>query len=118
MNTCPHCGETHRQVKSGKTKANSQRYKCQVCGHRYTPNPKPAGYDDEIRKIAIRLYADGINFRRIARHLQVHHQTIINWVNAYVAQLPSDPPMPAHPDAIEADELFSFIQHKKTSSTS
>lgn len=38
------------------------------------------------------MYVDGLNLRRIARTLQVNHQSVINWVNAHIAGLPDAPP--------------------------
>jgi transposase-like protein len=114
MNTCPYCTATSKQRKIGHTTAGSQRYQCQACGRRYTPEPKTPGYDEDIRLQAVRLYADGMNFRRIGRQLGVSHQSVINWVNAYSAQLPSQPPRPEVAGVVEMDELFSFIGEKKT----
>ena len=62
------------------------------------------------------MYVDGINFRRIGRLLNVHHQSVINWVNAYASSLP-EAPMPEEVDAVEMDELYTFIGEKKTGST-
>jgi transposase-like protein len=62
------------------------------------------------------MYIDGINFRRIGRHLKLHHQTVINWVNAHVEKLP-DAPVPNKAEAIEMDELYTFVGSKKTEST-
>lgn len=76
MNECPYCQKKDRQVKARRTGAGSQRYKCQYCQGRYTPEPKESGYGDELRQQAVRLYLDGMNFRRIGRHLGVHHQTV------------------------------------------
>jgi hypothetical protein len=53
-----------------------------------------------------------MNFRRIARHLEVHHQTVINWINAPVSSLPAAP-LPDEVSIIEQDALFSFIGEKK-----
>jgi transposase len=66
---------------------------------------------------AIRMYVDGLNLRRIARHLGVNHQSVANWVNAYSAQLPSAP-QPAGVDIIEMDEVYTFVGEKKTKSSS
>jgi IS1 family transposase len=100
-------------VKAGRTKAGSRRYKCQHCQRRYTPEPKEAGYGEALRQQAVRLYVDGMNFRRIARHLGVNHQSVINWINAYVAHLPEQAPQPETVTVIEQDELFTFIGAKK-----
>ena len=62
------------------------------------------------------MYVDGINFRRIGRLLNVHHQSVINWVNAYASNLP-EAPTPAEVDAVEMDELYTFIGEKKTGFT-
>ncbi len=118
MNQCPYCQATENQIKAGRTKAGSQRYRCKSCQRRYTPEPKLRGYPEAIRLQAIRLYADGMNLRRIARQLQVNHQTVANWVNAYADSLPGDPPLPEQSAIIELDELHSFIAEKKTQSTS
>jgi len=114
MRRCAKCQSTERQVKAGRTQAGSQRYKCQQCHSRYTPEPKQAGYDAALRQRAVQLYVDGTNFRRIGRQLGVNHQTVVNWVNAYAATLPDTPPQPASVTVVEQDELFSFIGDKKT----
>jgi transposase-like protein len=115
---CPYCHQERQQVKSGRNASGSQRYKCQVCQRRYTQEPKAAGYPASVRQQAVRLYVDGLNFRRIARTLGVNHQSVINWVNAHAHQLPDEPPLPeGKPAVAELDELFTFIGSKKTSST-
>jgi transposase-like protein len=87
------------------------------CGCTYTPEPKLYGYPDEVRKQALKLYVDGMNLRRIARHLGIHHRTVSPWVKASAASLP-EVPVPKEIQAAEMDELFTFIGNKKTRSTS
>ncbi len=96
---------------------------CVFCQRKYTPQPKPQGYDAAIRRQAIRFYVDGMNLRRIARHLGVVHQTVANWVAAYAATLPDAPPTPPHDrqhplPVVELDELYTFEGEKKSGSTS
>lgn len=117
MISCPNCHKVDRQVKVGRTQAGSQRYQCQHCGHKHTPARKQQGYPDAIRQQALRLYADGMNLRRIGRHLGVVHQTVANWVNAYASSLPDQPPQPASVTVVEQDELYTFVEAKKTKST-
>jgi len=118
MNECPYCHQTEKQVKAGKNGSGSQRWKCNPCGRRYTPEPSQL-YSDEMRQQAIKWYADGVGYRRIARHLGVDHVTIINWVKAHVDQLPDAPLPPEKPlHKIEMDELYTFIGEKNTVSTS
>lgn len=87
------------------------------CGHKYTPEPKQHGYPDEARKQALRLYVDGMNLRRIGRHLGMHHSTVSLWVKASAANLP-EAPVPKEVQVAEMDELFTFIGNKKTGSIS
>jgi transposase-like protein len=113
MSTCPHCQREEQQVKVGRNPSGSQRYQCKVCQRKYTPEPNEAGYPQEVRDQAVRMYVDGLNFRRIARTLQVNHQSVINWVNAHIAGLPDAPPLAAdRPEVVELDELFTFVGEK------
>jgi transposase-like protein len=119
MIQCPHCQRTERQVKVGFNESGSQRYLCQVCQRKYTPAPHVQGYDAATRQKALRLYADGMNLRRIARTLHVSHPTVAHWVNAHAAQLPDTPPQPPAPVVVnELDELFTFVGSKKAKPTS
>ncbi len=110
---CPKCQKEDGQVKSGRTECGSQRYKCQHCGGRYTPEPKAQGYSQEVRMQAVRMYVDGINFRRIGRQIGVNPQSAANWVKVYAAQLPPAR-LPEQVETMEMDELHTFIGNKKT----
>jgi len=89
MSQCPHCAATEAQTTAGHTLTGSQRYKCRACLRFYTPEPKPPGYPDEVKREAMRLYLEGVNFRRSGRVLGVNHQSLINWINSYHAALPA-----------------------------
>lgn len=117
MQKCPRCDSETRQHKIGFTKAGSRRYKCQACQCRYTPEPKHHGYPEEVRQRAVQMYVDGLNFRRIGRLLGVHHTSVMNWVNAYAEEV-DEAPVPEQVETVEMDEIFTFIESKKTDSTS
>ena len=115
MITCPHCQRSTQQVKNGRTRAGSQRYRCHACRRKYTPAPQPQGYGTNLRRQAIQLYVDGMNLRRIGRTLGVVHQTVANWVAAHADALPAQPPQPSSPvETAARDALFTFVAHKKT----
>jgi len=99
--TCPRCNKTRRQARDGRTAAGSQRYRCALCGCRYTPQPRDLGYDEEIRFQALQLYLEGHSMREVARRLDVNHQSIANWMRAYTRYLPPDLP----PDIAELARL-------------
>ena len=117
MNACPYCHATDRQVKAGINPAGSQRWQCQQCQRRYTPEPVEQGYPTRLRQQALQLYVDGLSYRRIARHLKIDHKTVSHWVKAHTDQLP-EAPVPEDVNNAELDELFTFVGKKKTSSTS
>ena len=114
---CPKCQAESNQNKDGFTQARSQRYRCKECGARYTPEKKEQGYPKEIRDLAIRTYADGLNFRQIGRHLKVSHTTVMDWVKGHAEKL-LEAPVPEEVYTVEMDELYTFIEEKKTGSTS
>lgn len=113
---CPKCGSEEKQHKVGRNPSGSQCYRCYLCGCKYTPEKKPHSYDAQFRQKAVQLYVNGMNLRRIGRHLGVHYQTVANWVNANAEQLP-DAPVPEKVENAEMDELISFIGDKKIRST-
>jgi hypothetical protein len=62
------------------------------------------------------MYLDGANLRRNGRHLGVNHQGVANWVKAYAVRLPPAP-LPDEVEAMEMDELHTFIEDKETKPT-
>jgi len=106
MPTCPQCLSDERQNRAG------QRQRGCFCQRKYTPEPKLQGCAPAVRRRAVQWYVDGMNLRRIGRHLGVHHQSVANWVKAQAEQLPPAP-VPASVETAELDELFTFVESKK-----
>lgn len=102
-------------MKAGFNHSGSQRYKCGECKRAYTPEAKEKGYSQETRMLALRMYVEGSSQRSIARILKISPQSVSNWINAYVSQLPSAP-MSQKPKVAELDELYTFLKQKKTKS--
>ena len=111
---CPNCAAQEQQIKSRRNRSGTQRILCRTCSKTYTVEPKPRGYSEEVREKAVRLYVEGNNFRRIGRLLGVNHQSVVNWVNIYHAQIKDKTALPAESEAIEMDELWTFVGEKKT----
>ena len=112
--SCPACAATTCQTRAGFNRCGTQRLHCQHCRRYYTPQPNKKGYSQEVRRAALRMYVDGINFRRTARLIGVAPQTIVNWVKEACDQLPARP-APAQAETVEMDELYTFLTQKKTS---
>ncbi len=94
----------------------SQRMRCQQCKRYFTPSPKPMGYDQATREMALRLYLEGTSFRAIGRLLSIHYVSVINWVNAAHDVLPEQVADTTHTQIEETDELFTFIGKKTNKS--
>jgi transposase-like protein len=86
MSPCPSCSATTHQVKAGKNPSGSQRILCKVCGRKYTPEPFENGYSSELKHRAVLMCLEGQSFRSIGRKLDISTQTVVNWINAYIAQ--------------------------------
>lgn len=103
MTRCPHCHGEERQVKAGHNRGGSQRYLCRGCGRTYTPEPKPPGHEEALRREALELYAGYSSSRRIALALGVSPQSVFNWVEAALADAGAE----------EADELVMYVRARR-----
>lgn len=114
---CATCGKT--MVKNGFNPSGSQKYVCKACGRVVTPQPTAVGASSETKQRAINMVLDGSSFRFAARHTGVTHATVLGWFKEAVEQVPDTPAKPTHaPEQIELDELFTFVQTKKTKRSS
>jgi transposase-like protein len=109
---CPYCGQSYYVVKAGLNDTGSQRMRCQQCRRYFTPNPKPMGYDQSTKEMAVRLYLEGMSFRGVGKVLSVHYLSVINWVNAHEAQLPQQVTDSTPTQTVETDELYTFVGQK------
>lgn len=80
---CPYCRSYSRQMRNGRHRSGSAKVKCNACKRNYTIWPKIKGYPFFIQFAALSLYARLKNYRLVARHCGVHHQSVINWVKRY-----------------------------------
>ena len=99
-------------MKAGFNHSGSQRYKCGECRRAYTPEANQKGYTSETRMLALRMYVEGSSQCAIARILKISPQSVSNWINSYVSQLPLAP-KPRKPKVAELDELYIFLKQKK-----
>src|SRR5829696_5021308 len=111
--SCPYCGKAERVVKAGLNGTGSQRMRCPSCHRYFTPLPKPMGYDQATRELAVGMYLEGMSFRGIGKVLNIHYVIVINWVNAHAKALPDQVVDQDPTDTIETDELFNYIGEKR-----
>ena len=110
---CKICKKEDKQIKSGKTMAGSQKYKCKHCGKVYTPNPKGRKYGEETRKQAIKLYMEGNSGRAVGRIMGLSKNICLYWIKKYAKTIKEKNFSNERVEVIEMDELYSFVERKK-----
>jgi len=108
---CRKC-ESSDSVKNGK-RGNDQCYKCKKCGFQYTREDSK-GRSEAERSRAIALYLLGLSMRAIAKLFHVNVSTILYWVRNFAIENYLKP-KPQGPIIIELDEMWHFVNSKKTS---
>ncbi len=78
---CPQCQQMEEIIKSGKNRSGSQRFRCRTCQLYFTPRPSIRQSDQARKAEALVLADQGLSYRRIARQLGVHHQTVGAWIS-------------------------------------
>jgi transposase-like protein len=86
-----------------------------VCGAYGTLNPT-VQYTAERKAEILRAYHERSSLRGIERTLGIARQTVAKWLTEKADSLPEMPPLnEAQPDdVLELDELWSFVESKKT----
>ena len=115
MNTTPSCPKCQSQavVKNGKI-LGKQRHKCKKCGFQFT-RLTPRGRPAEEKAMAIALYTKGLSMNAIAKLFQVSTPAVMKWIKNF-AQKNYEKPAPASAIVVELDEMWHFINSKKTNS--
>ena len=109
---CPKC-KSEEKSKDGIVR-EKQRYRCKKCNYRYTVEKKEVKESTpEIRKLALKLYLEGLGFRSIGRILDFSHVAVYNWIRAFGEEVVN---LGELKDAsiVEIDEMHSYIGSKKT----
>jgi transposase-like protein len=77
---CPRCGEKERQAKNGRNRSGTQSYLCGYCKKSYTLEPKSRSYDEETRKMALKIYYAGASGRAVGNILGMSKANVYNWI--------------------------------------
>jgi transposase len=84
------------------------------CGRQFIDVYEPhRGYSDDVKRICLKMYTNGMGFRAIERVTDVHHTTIISWVKQVGKLLPDAYNPGTTPQVGELDELETFVGQKK-----
>jgi transposase-like protein len=110
---CPKCPSAYSS-KNGK-RNGKQCYVCIECGYQFTLTEYELDRRESMKRIAVALYLVGLSMRTIAKLLSVNASTIMRWIKAFSIENYMKP-TPKGPVIIELDEMWHFINSKKTNS--
>jgi len=106
---CPRCFN-NVYTKSGSAKCKP-RYKCKSCNYRYTVAYKSTSKPPETRRLALKMYLEGLGFRQIGRILDISHITVYQWIRKCGS---STLPRPTAPVKVaELDEMHTYVGEKR-----
>lgn len=108
---CPRCSLT--QISKNGHHHGKQNYVCKACGRQFVESYDPKGYSDDVKRICLKMYLNGMGFRGIERVTGINHNTIINWVRQASLELSDTPTSYEIPEITELDELQTFVGSKK-----
>ena len=77
---CPVCGEQRGQMRNGANRSGTQTYRCRYCGKCHTPEPKGRSYDEETRKLALKMYYSGVSGRGVGQIMGMNKSNVYNWI--------------------------------------
>jgi transposase-like protein len=110
---CPRCQST--AISKNGFRGSKQNHRCRDCGRQFIDSPQThRGYSDDVRELCLKMYLNGMGFRAIERVTEIHHTTIISWVQQAEATLTERDQVPDPPEVGEVDELQTFVGAKKT----
>src|SRR5512144_398377 len=119
--TCPRCDETDYK-KNGKTHHGKQNYRCRRCGREFIQALEREPVTLEQQALVKKLLLERLSLRGICRVIGVS----LDWLLAFLASVYGE--LPDHLNVslehvdnhvliqrleVEADELLSFVKHKK-----
>ena len=113
MIACKRCGHT-RCVKNGTVRPKA-RFKCKQCGCNFVEGDERVHEQLVVKKaLAVLLYALGkASFGFLGKLFGVSRSLTYRWIREEAATLP-DPTVSGAIEELELDEMWHFIQSKKT----
>ena len=116
---CPKCGN-EKIWKSGKT-GGKQQYQCKSCKRKFITEKN---YSEEFKQKAIAIFYEGNSGRAVGRIMGINKSTVYNWIKKLDEKLQDVESIEENiavetkqAEVIEMDELFDYINEKKTELT-
>lgn len=114
--TCPSCS-SEQIIKNGSTHNHKQKYQCNFCNRQFIDNPTNISITAETKLLIDRLLLERISLRGIVRVTNVSWSWLQEYVNNKMAAIPRQTSISSsinHNLILECDEMWSFVESKKT----
>lgn len=111
--SCRSCGSTNI-IRNGHNKSGQAQYHCKDCGVYRVLELHPR-YTETERQQVLQACRERMSLRGVERVFGVCRKTIVRWIEARVAALPSltETLLPANQaDVLEMDEMVTFVSEK------
>ncbi len=108
---CPECGGEH--IRKNGHRQHKQNYICVGCGRQFLTEYEPRGYSDDVKRLCLKMYVNGMGVRGISRVTDIAHTTILNWIEQSGERLPEFYDPKQHPQVGELDELETYVGKKQ-----
>ena len=108
---CPDCGSTH--ISKNGHRGEKQNYICNHCHRQFVESHEPRGYSNDVKRLCLRMYVNGMGIQGIARVADLSHTVIMNWIKQAASSLPDVYDPEDIPQVGELDELETFVGSKK-----
>ena len=92
---CPECGSEH--IRKNGHRQHKQNYLCVGCGRQFLTEYEPKGYSEEVKRLCLKMYVNGMGVRGISRVTDIAHTTILNWIEQSGKRLPESYDPKQHP---------------------
>ena len=115
MEVCKRCSNNRRIVKNGLVRGK-QRYRCSQCGYNFVlgDGRQEMYYGSEAKALAVLMYGMMKNsYGMIAKLFKTSRKTVYCWIKSAGQKMP-DPIIENDIQDLEFDEMWHFIQSKKT----
>ncbi len=83
---CPECGGEH--IRKNGHRQHKQNYICVSCRRQFLTQYEPRGYSEDVKRLCLKMYVNGMGVRAISRVTDIAHPTILNWIEQSGELLP------------------------------
>lgn len=112
LKSCPQC-HSRTTVKNGSVKG-IRKWKCKDCRYQFSKDVL-SGKSDEVKRLALHMYLEGLGLRSIGRILGVSNVAVLKWVKKAAIEIKRMHLEQSRKRAVttmELDEMWHYVGKK------